>query len=36
VSLLKDTLAKERATDEAISELAEAVVNQEAQAEAAE
>jgi ferritin-like metal-binding protein YciE len=34
--LLKATLAEEEATDEMLSELAEAVVNQEAQAEAAE
>jgi len=33
--LLKDTLAEEEATDEALTELAEAVVNQEAQSEAA-
>jgi ferritin-like metal-binding protein YciE len=36
VGLLKDTLAEEEATDEALTELAEAVVNQKAQAEAAE
>jgi len=33
--LLKSTLAEEEATDEALTELAEAVVNQEAQSEAA-
>ena len=36
VKLLKQTLAEEEATDETLSELAETVVNQEAQAEAAE
>jgi ferritin-like metal-binding protein YciE len=36
LTLLKQTLAEEEATDEAPSELAETVVNQEAQAEAAE
>jgi ferritin-like metal-binding protein YciE len=35
VKLLQETLDEESATDEALSELAEAVVNQEAQAEAA-
>ena len=35
VKLLQETLDEEEATDEALSELAEAVVNQEAQAEAA-
>ena len=34
--LLQETLEEEEATDEALSELAEAVVNQQAQAEAAE
>jgi ferritin-like metal-binding protein YciE len=34
--LLKETLNEEEDTDEALSELAEAVVNQEAQSEAAE
>src|SRR5436190_14147124 len=33
--LLKDSLAEEEATDEALTELAEAVVNQEAQSKAA-
>jgi ferritin-like metal-binding protein YciE len=33
--LLKATLAEEEATDEALSELAETCVNQEAQSEAA-
>ena len=33
--LLQETLDEEEATDEALTELAEAVVNQEAQAEAA-
>jgi ferritin-like metal-binding protein YciE len=36
VKLLQATLDEEEATDEALSELAEAVINQEAQAEAAE
>ena len=36
VKLLKATLSEEEATDETLSELAESVVNQEAQAEAAE
>jgi len=36
VKLLKATLDEEEATDEALTALAEAVVNQEAQAEAAE
>jgi len=35
VKLLQETLDEEEATDEALTELAEAVVNQEAQAEAA-
>jgi ferritin-like metal-binding protein YciE len=35
VKLLQETLDEEKATDEALTELAEAVVNQEAQAEAA-
>jgi ferritin-like metal-binding protein YciE len=35
VRLLEQTLKEEEATDEALSELAEQVVNQEAQAEAA-
>jgi ferritin-like metal-binding protein YciE len=35
VGLLEATLAEEKATDEALTELAEAVVNQEAQQEAA-
>ncbi len=35
VKLLQETLDEEEATDEALSELAEQVVNQEAQAEAA-
>lgn len=35
VKLLQETLDQEQATDEALTELAEAVVNQEAQAEAA-
>ena len=35
LKLLKQTLAEEEATDEALSELGETVVNQEAQAEAA-
>ena len=35
VTLLETTLDEEEATDEALTELAEAVVNQEAQAEAA-
>jgi ferritin-like metal-binding protein YciE len=36
VKLLKETLDEEEATDEALSELAESVINQQAQAEAAE
>jgi ferritin-like metal-binding protein YciE len=36
VTLLKATLDEEEATDETLSELAESVVNQQAQAEAAE
>lgn len=36
VKLLQQTLDQEKATDKALSELAESVVNQEAQAEAAE
>jgi ferritin-like metal-binding protein YciE len=36
VKLLQQTLDEEEATDEALSELAESVVNQEAQSEAAE
>jgi ferritin-like metal-binding protein YciE len=36
VKLLSETLDEEEATDEALTELAESVVNQEAQAEAAE
>ena len=36
VRLLKQTLAEEEATDDALSELAESVINQEAQAQAAE
>ena len=35
VQLLQDTLDEEKATDEALTELAEEVVNQEAQSEAA-
>jgi ferritin-like metal-binding protein YciE len=35
VKLLQETLDEEEATDEALTELAETVVNQEAQAEAA-
>jgi ferritin-like metal-binding protein YciE len=35
IQLLQDTLDEEKATDAALTELAEAVVNQEAQAEAA-
>jgi ferritin-like metal-binding protein YciE len=36
LKLLKQTLDEEEATDEALSELAESVINQQAQAEAAE
>jgi ferritin-like metal-binding protein YciE len=36
VELLKETLDEEEATDEALTELAESVINQQAQAEAAE
>jgi ferritin-like metal-binding protein YciE len=36
VKLLQETLDQEEATDQALTELAESVVNQEAQAEAAE
>ena len=36
LKLLKETLGEEEATDEALTELAESVINQEAQAEAAE
>ena len=35
MKLLQETLDEEEATDEALTELAESVVNQEAQAEAA-
>jgi ferritin-like metal-binding protein YciE len=35
MKLLQQTLEQEEATDQALTELAEAVVNQEAQAEAA-
>jgi len=35
VKLLQETLDEEEATDEALTELAEQVVNQEGQAEAA-
>ena len=36
VKLLQETLDEEEATDQALTELAESVVNQEAQQEAAE
>jgi ferritin-like metal-binding protein YciE len=36
LKLLKQTLDEEEATDEALSELAESVINQQAQTEAAE
>jgi ferritin-like metal-binding protein YciE len=36
LELLKETLGEEEATDEALSELAESVINQQAHAEAAE